>query len=176
MWPREIEEVLATHPAVAEVGVAGMSDPIKGEVGPRLGGASSGRDARREQDLRDFCRERLAPYKVPARVEFRDDAAEDDGREGAAAGAEGRDQAAPIALTVTPAASRPARSLAASSAAPGVSPWTQIVSTSSGDGRAVDRVTTRFCHHPDRARDHDGGIVNDGVRPACATRSEPSGS
>src|SRR6185369_8766217 len=32
VWPREVEEVLATHAAIAEVGVAGVPDPIKGEV------------------------------------------------------------------------------------------------------------------------------------------------
>ena len=32
VWPREIEEVLATHPAVAEVGVAGVPDAARGEV------------------------------------------------------------------------------------------------------------------------------------------------
>ena len=32
VWPREIEDVIATHPAVAEVGVAGMPDAVKGEV------------------------------------------------------------------------------------------------------------------------------------------------
>ena len=32
VWPREIEEVIAAHPAVLEVGVAGIPDPAKGEV------------------------------------------------------------------------------------------------------------------------------------------------
>jgi long-chain acyl-CoA synthetase len=72
VWPREIEEVLAKHPAVAEVGVAGVPDARKGEVVmawvvPR-GGSSVDVDA-----LRAWCRESLAPYKVPARIEFRAD-------------------------------------------------------------------------------------------------------
>ena len=71
VWPREIEEVLATHPAVAEVGVAGVPDPIKGEVVHAWVVLRAGQTAT-EQELRAFCRERLAPYKVPARVEFRD--------------------------------------------------------------------------------------------------------
>jgi long-chain acyl-CoA synthetase len=70
VWPREVEEVLATHPAVAEVGVAGVSDPVKGEVVHAWIVLRAGQDVS-EQDLRSFCRERLAPYKVPARVEFR---------------------------------------------------------------------------------------------------------
>jgi long-chain acyl-CoA synthetase len=71
VWPREIEEVLATHQAVAEVGVAGVSDAIKGEVVHAWVVLRAGKTAT-EQDLRAYCRERLAPYKVPARVAFRD--------------------------------------------------------------------------------------------------------
>jgi long-chain acyl-CoA synthetase len=32
VWPREVEEVIAAHPAVAEVGVAGIPDPYQGEA------------------------------------------------------------------------------------------------------------------------------------------------
>jgi long-chain acyl-CoA synthetase len=71
VWPREIEEMLATHPAVAEVGVAGVSDPVKGEVVHAWVVLRAGQTAT-EQDLRAYCREKLAPYKVPARVAFRD--------------------------------------------------------------------------------------------------------
>jgi long-chain acyl-CoA synthetase len=70
VWPREIEEVLATHPAVAEVGVAGVSDPIKGEVVHAWIVVRKGHVAT-EDELRSFCRTQLAPYKVPVRVEFR---------------------------------------------------------------------------------------------------------
>jgi long-chain acyl-CoA synthetase len=70
VWPREVEEVLAAHPAVAEVGVAGVADDLKGEVVkawvvPRPTARVT------EQELRAFCREKLAGYKVPSRVEFR---------------------------------------------------------------------------------------------------------
>jgi long-chain acyl-CoA synthetase len=70
VWPREIEEVLATHPAVAEVGVAGVPDEAKGEVAKAWVVLRPGQQASAEE-LRAFCRERLAPYKVPATVEFR---------------------------------------------------------------------------------------------------------
>jgi long-chain acyl-CoA synthetase len=70
VWPREIEEVLATHPGVAEVGVAGVSDPIKGEVVHAWIVRRQGHTPT-EDELRAFCRSQLAPYKVPARVEFR---------------------------------------------------------------------------------------------------------
>lgn len=70
VWPREIEETLASHPAVAEVGVAGIADAAKGEVVKAWVVLRAGQTAA-EADLRMFCRERLAPYKVPAHFEFR---------------------------------------------------------------------------------------------------------
>ena len=70
VWPREIEEVLASHPAVAEVGVAGVPDEARGEVAKAWVVLRPGQQAGAEE-LRAFCRERLAPHKVPATVEFR---------------------------------------------------------------------------------------------------------
>jgi long-chain acyl-CoA synthetase len=70
VWPREIEEVLTTHPAVMEAGVAGVPDATKGEVAHAWVVLKAGKTATAEE-LRAFCRERLAPYKVPAHVEFR---------------------------------------------------------------------------------------------------------
>ncbi len=71
VWPREIEEVIAAHPAVAEVGVAGVPHAVRGEAVKawvvRREGAAVTAD-----ELRAYCRERLAPFKVPAEVEFRD--------------------------------------------------------------------------------------------------------
>jgi long-chain acyl-CoA synthetase len=69
VWPREIEDVIATHPAVAEVGVAKMPDAGKGEVAKAWvvvrPGASTTAD-----EIRAYCYEHLAPYKVPAVVVF----------------------------------------------------------------------------------------------------------
>ena len=53
-----------------EVGVAGMPDPVKGEVTVAWVVLKAGAAATADE-LRAYCRERLAPYKVPARVEFR---------------------------------------------------------------------------------------------------------
>lgn len=68
--PREVEEVLYEHPKVQEVVVAGVPDVHRGETVKAYivlkEGVSSSRD-----EIRDFCKERLAPYKVPALVEFR---------------------------------------------------------------------------------------------------------
>ena len=70
VWPREIEEALASHPAVAEVGAAGMPDATKGEVVKAWVVLRAGQSTT-EADLRAYCREKLAPYKVPAAIEFR---------------------------------------------------------------------------------------------------------
>jgi long-chain acyl-CoA synthetase len=70
VWPREIEEVISALPAVLEVGVAGVPDPMKGEVAKAWVVLKPGASAT-EDDVRAYCRERLAPYKVPGRVEFR---------------------------------------------------------------------------------------------------------
>jgi long-chain acyl-CoA synthetase len=72
VWPREIEEVLAAHPAIAEVGVAGIPDRARGEVVKAWAVLRAGRTAT-EEELRAFCREKLAPYKVPSTIEFRAD-------------------------------------------------------------------------------------------------------
>jgi long-chain acyl-CoA synthetase len=70
VWPREIEEVIAAHPAVLEVGVAGVPDASKGEVAKAWVVLKADQHATADE-LRAYCRERLAPYKVPAYVEFR---------------------------------------------------------------------------------------------------------
>jgi len=70
VWPREVEEALATHPAVAEVGAGGVFDAVKGQVVWAWIVLRAGHTAT-EQDLRTHCRSVLAPYKVPAHIEFR---------------------------------------------------------------------------------------------------------
>ncbi len=72
VWPREVEEVLASHPAVLEVGVAGVPDEARGEAVRAWVVLRPGHQAT-EAELRTFCRDRLAPYKVPGKVEFRAD-------------------------------------------------------------------------------------------------------
>jgi len=68
--PREVEEVLFTHPKVLEAAVVGVPDPKRGETVKAFVVLKEGQRATVEE-LRDFCKERLAPYKVPALVEFR---------------------------------------------------------------------------------------------------------
>src|SRR4029450_2933127 len=70
VWPREIEEVLAPPQGGGEVGVAGVPDEAKGEVAKAWVVLRPGQQASAEE-LRAFCRERLAPYKGPVTLEFR---------------------------------------------------------------------------------------------------------
>lgn len=69
---REIEEVLAAHPMVKAAGVVGVKDPKVGEYPMAyvvLRPEARGRVT--EADIRDYLKEKLAPYKVPKAVEFR---------------------------------------------------------------------------------------------------------
>ncbi|MBI4304182.1 MAG: AMP-binding protein [Chloroflexi bacterium] len=71
VWPHEIEEVIATIPAVAEVSAAGVPDPYRGEtvkvwVVPQPGQQVT------EEEILAVCREKLTPYKVPRLIEFRE--------------------------------------------------------------------------------------------------------
>jgi long-chain acyl-CoA synthetase len=69
VWPREIEEVISTHPSVAEVGVIGVPDNMRGEV-VKAFVVLRGDCVLSPADLKLYCRDRLAPYKVPAKYEF----------------------------------------------------------------------------------------------------------
>jgi long-chain acyl-CoA synthetase len=69
VYPNEVEEVLFTHPAVKEAAVIGVPDDYRGEavkafivLKPEAGAAA--------EEIIEFCRERLARYKVPASIVF----------------------------------------------------------------------------------------------------------
>ena len=70
VWPREVEEVIARHPAVQEVGVAGVPDQYTGEAVKAYVVLREARAATPEE-IREFCRQSLTGYKVPKYVEFR---------------------------------------------------------------------------------------------------------
>ena len=72
VYPREIEEFLYTHPDVSDVAVIGVPDERYGEeimawVQLREGASASG------DDLKDFCRDKIAHYKVPRYVKLVDE-------------------------------------------------------------------------------------------------------
>jgi len=71
VYPAEIESVLYSHPAVAEAAVIGIPDPKWGEVGRAIVALRPGASVT-EEELLDFCRERLARYKVPKSIIFVD--------------------------------------------------------------------------------------------------------
>lgn len=68
--PREVEEVLFMHPKVQEAVVAGIPDAKRGETVKAYVVLKPGQTATVEE-MRAFCKESLAPYKVPTFVEFR---------------------------------------------------------------------------------------------------------
>jgi HIP---CoA ligase len=70
VYPAEVEQVLARLEGVADAAVVGAPDPRLGEVGRAFVVVRPG-SALAEADVLAFCRERLANYKVPRRVEFR---------------------------------------------------------------------------------------------------------
>ena len=72
VWPREVEEVLVDHPKVLEAGVAGIPDPYRGETVKAWIVLKPGETAT-DEELKNFCKERLASYKVPTHYEFRDE-------------------------------------------------------------------------------------------------------
>lgn len=72
VWPREVEEALTAHPKVLEVGVAGIPDPYRGETVKAWIVVKPGETVT-EEELKAFCKESLASYKVPTHYEFRDE-------------------------------------------------------------------------------------------------------
>jgi long-chain acyl-CoA synthetase len=72
VYPREVEEVLYEHPKVLEVCVAGVPDGYRGEIVKAFVVLRSGEQATADE-IREFAKTRLAAYKVPRSVEFRDE-------------------------------------------------------------------------------------------------------
>jgi long-chain acyl-CoA synthetase len=70
VWPREVEQAIASHPAVLEVAVAGVPDDYRGETVKAWVVVKPGETVT-DTGVREWSRERLAAYKVPSQVEFR---------------------------------------------------------------------------------------------------------
>ncbi|MGW1593977.1 class I adenylate-forming enzyme family protein [Streptomyces sp. NPDC002343] len=69
VWPREVEDVLYTHPAVREAAVVGVPDGYRGETVKAYISLRPGAEAA-PGDLAAYCKERLAAYKYPRQVEI----------------------------------------------------------------------------------------------------------
>ena len=72
IYPREVEEVLMTHPAVIEVAVAGVTDPKRGETVKAWIVKKEG-DATTADEIIIWSKDHLAKYKYPRVIEFRDE-------------------------------------------------------------------------------------------------------
>ena len=72
VFPDEVDRVLMSHPAVLESATIGLPDPKRGERVKAFVVLKPGSEATPD-DLRAYCRENLAAYKVPKAVEFTKD-------------------------------------------------------------------------------------------------------
>ncbi len=70
VWPREVEEVISSYPKVLEVGVAGVMDAYRGETVKAWVVLRPGETAT-EEEIREYCKKNMAPFKVPTEVEFK---------------------------------------------------------------------------------------------------------
>lgn len=72
IYPREIEEILITHPKIMEAAVIGLPDEIWGE---RVHACVILREGQKgwAEEIQAFCGERLADFKVPASISFHSD-------------------------------------------------------------------------------------------------------
>lgn len=71
VWPREVEDVLYQHPAVMEAAVVGVPDPYRGETVKAFVALREEYIGKvTEEDIIQFCKERMAAYKYPRSVEF----------------------------------------------------------------------------------------------------------
>ncbi len=71
VYPSDIEDVLYTHPKVAEAAVVGIPDKLRGEV-VRAVISLKEEDVTTEEEIKRFCRKYMADYKVPKQVIFMD--------------------------------------------------------------------------------------------------------
>ena len=71
IYPREVDEVLYQNPKIAEAVTVGIPDTYRGETVKIFVVLKAGQKAT-DKELIDFCKTKLAPYKVPKIVEFRE--------------------------------------------------------------------------------------------------------
>ncbi len=72
VWPREVEEVIKENPKVLEVCVAGIPDLYRGET-VKAWVVLKPDEIADVEEIRVWCKDRLAPFKVPTHVEFREE-------------------------------------------------------------------------------------------------------
>lgn len=72
VWPNEVEEVLFEHPKIREAAVIGIPDEIRGETVKAFLVLEPGQTATVDE-IRTFCKEKMAVYKVPTHIDFVED-------------------------------------------------------------------------------------------------------
>ena len=73
VWPREVEETLYTHPKVRMAVVFGVADDYYGEtVKACIVPKDAAKETITKEEITAFCKRKMASYKVPKHVEFRD--------------------------------------------------------------------------------------------------------
>jgi long-chain acyl-CoA synthetase len=73
VWPKEVEEVLYTHPDIREAAVVGVKDPYRGETVKAFIVLKNKDKNPGIEAIQEYCRSRIAPYKVPKQIEFKDE-------------------------------------------------------------------------------------------------------
>ncbi len=68
IWPHEVESVLMENDGIREVAVIGISDPLYGEAVKAF--IVKNRSSLNDEELRNFCRDKLAGYKIPRYFEY----------------------------------------------------------------------------------------------------------
>jgi long-chain acyl-CoA synthetase len=72
VFPSEVEDMMLAHPWIKDVVVIGIADELKGEAPKAFIQIKEGETATVEE-IRAFCKAKMAPYKVPTAVEFIDE-------------------------------------------------------------------------------------------------------
>ena len=72
VFPSEVEDMMLLHPKIKDIVIVGVPHEIKGEAPMAFIQLKEGESCT-EDEIRDYCREKMAPYKVPIRVVFLDE-------------------------------------------------------------------------------------------------------
>ncbi len=72
VFPSEVEDMMLAYPKIKDLVIVGIPDELKGEAPKAFIQLAEGESAT-QQEIREFCRSRMAPYKVPVAVQFVDE-------------------------------------------------------------------------------------------------------
>ena len=72
VFPSEVEDIMLTNPQIKDLVIIGLPDELKGEAPKAFIELKKGESAT-EDDIRAFCKTRMAPYKIPSWIEFVDE-------------------------------------------------------------------------------------------------------